>query len=92
MAVKAQPTTAITTPAAVGLATKTGLGGAAMYTAAGIVNLIADGPIEATVSGLALGFGCLVTVLLGRYWQAVKIPHTIENVAKIVDKVLESRL
>lgn len=85
-------TTPPAAPVAVGLATKTGLLTGAVYAVGGVANLVAGGPLEATVSGIGGGFGLLLTVLLGRYWQAAKVPHSVESVAKILDSLLESRL
>jgi hypothetical protein len=80
------------TPIPVGTSTKAGIAGAIAYALGGVMNLLAGGPIEATVAGLTASFGCIATVMVGRYAQAVKVPHTIQNLAKIADMVLEHKL
>lgn len=76
----------------VGLATKTGLGTAVLAFASGIVNLAASGPPAETITTLSGGFVLVVTVLVGRYAQAIHLPHVAQVVAQVVDKVLEDKL
>jgi hypothetical protein len=85
------PVSPAAAPVPVGLATKSGLTTAVLAFVAGAVHLVAGGPIEETVTLLGGGFAALMTVLIGRYWQAAKMPHSVEVIAKILDELLERR-
>lgn len=76
----------------VGVATKSGLGTAGLAFAAGAVNLLSNGPIEETVTLLGGGFATVLGVMVGRYWQAAKVPAGVERVADLVDDLLERRM
>lgn len=80
------------TAPSVGISTRAGLLGAGTYFVGAMANLLAGGPVEATIAGVTLSFGSLATVMIGRYAQSVKVPHSIENIAKILDGLLEQRL
>lgn len=60
-----------------GLATQAGLTTAVLGAVGGVVNLIADGPLEATVTPIAGAFATVLTLMLGRYWQAANAPVVV---------------
>lgn len=86
---KAPPSLPVLPPVPVGLSTKAGLSTAAIAFAAGAVNLVANQPTSETITLFAGGFASLITVLLGRYWQASRVPPIAQKIALIADELLE---
>lgn len=76
----------------VGLATKTGLSTAILAFLSAIANIAAGGPPAETITTMSGGFVLVATVLVGRYAQAVHLPHFAQVIAQVVDKVLERKL
>jgi hypothetical protein len=95
-AVKSNPAH-VTAPAAhppipVGLATKSGLSTAILTFAGGAANLIAGGATGDTAILFGSGTASLLGVLLGRYWQASRVPPIVQRVAQIADQLLEQQI
>lgn len=79
----------------VGLSTKTSLVAAGGAFLGAIVNAIAKGPVEQTIAGVAGGFSILSVMVGGRMYQAgqsAKLPHGVEIVAQILDKIIEQKV
>ena len=83
------PSTPTPPPIEKGLATKSLLGTTILAFIGGVANLAAGGPLEQTVTLLGGGFATIITMAVGRYWQASKVPPIVVRVAQIADRLLE---
>jgi hypothetical protein len=76
----------------VGLATKSALATVATAFASAVVNALAGGPVPETITAASVGVVTLVTMLVGRYGQAIALHGTPLGIAKIVDRLLDEKL
>lgn len=86
------PAEAPHTKVPVGIATKSALATAATAFASAVVNALAGGPTTDTVTAAAVGIVTLITMLVGRYGQAIALHGTPLRIAQIVDRLLDERL
>lgn len=76
----------------VGLATKSALSTAGLAFASAVINTLAGGPSTETVTAAVIGASTLITMLVGRYAQAVKLHGTPLSIAKLIDRLLDEKL
>jgi hypothetical protein len=86
------PAEAPHTKVPVGLATKSALVTVATAFASAVVNALAGGPTSDTITAATVGAATLLTMLVGRYGQAIALHGAPLRIAQIVDRLLDERL